>query len=153
MNLLRQFVPRALLFLTVFAVVAQSGEAREVCRGGAPGPWWSYIKCNGQQIEELGPFKNQNQAYDAGKKYCDDHGECDPCTHTEKQVPVPLRQMRRRFTVTATCGAFRESASAATMSAAKRQAVRKLNRTLKKCGVDAVCACGCVTLSASQNCQ
>lgn len=152
MNDLRQFIPRALVFLAVFAVVGNCCGANDDCKAGQPNPWWSTIRCNGKVKTTLGPFGSKDKAAQAGKEHCDNNAStCEPCSHSEWQG-LPLNSQRRaRFTAVATCGAYEESATAATAAAARRQATRKLRRTLRACGVKAVCECHCITVAISQS--
>lgn len=154
MNDLRRFIPRALVFLAVFAVVAPCSEAHDRCKAAqGTGPWYAIIYCDNVAKCYTKTRKNKTDAVNDARNYCLSHTQsCSNCRwEIFEGFPKLTSRGDARFTAVATCGAYQESATAATEAAARRQATRKLRRTLRACGVKAVCECHCITVAISQS--
>lgn len=160
MNDLRQFIPRALVFLAVFAVVAPSGESHECHKKkiATPPPWRQKIQCEGscpgypnccisrQKYDDLNAAV---EAYLSANPKCKKIGapEQKPC------VTFTSSSRRERFTAVAVCGTWKVVESAGTEVAARRQALRKLHHLMRKSKADVCGTCNCISVSVIANCH
>jgi len=160
MNNLRQFIPRALVFLAVFVVVAPSGESHECHKKkiAAPTPWRQMIACNGSCPGLPGcciSHYDKTQLKKAVQEYLRKHPGCTTVGDAEQKFCVALTSSsrRERFTAVAVCGTWKVVESAGTEVAARRQALRKLHHLMRKAKADVCCTCNCISVSVKTNCH